>query len=374
MSTVAAIDRPTRTATIAVHGDLAIPDAKGLYDCLKSISRRRDIKTIVLDLGNTERIDGAGMAVVSLGRSMARRASKRFEIANGAARHKQALELMAAVPKTTIDQHVEAPPTKFEVLGTRVLDFYAGVLASLKLFGDAFQQLGFVIAKKKKLPKGATSGFIVAMGIDALPIVCMLSALLGATLAFQGIVLLQRFGAGMFVADMTGLAMVREFAPMMTAIVLTGRNGAAIAAELGTMRVRGELDALDAMGISSSRFLLLPRLLALSFVQPALSLIGIFVGILGALIVARLSLDLPANIFWARVVGRVDLMDCFHGLGKSFLFAQIIGFTGSYFGMRTTNDPSSVGSATTRTVVVGIFLIILVDAIAATLGSLGGPR
>lgn len=372
MSTVAAIDRPSRTATIAVQGDLAIPDAKGLYDCLKSISRRRDVRTIVLDLGKTERIDGAGMAVVSLGRKLARRAGKKLEIAGGA-RHKQALELMAAVPKNTIDQHVETPPTKFEVLGTRVLTFYEDLRASVKLFGDAFHQLGYVIAKKKKLPKGATSSFIVAMGIDALPIVCMLSALLGATLAFQGIVLLKRFGAGMFVADMTGLAMVREFAPMMTAIVLTGRNGAAIAAELGTMRVRGELDALDAMGISSSRFLLLPRLLALSFVQPALSLIGIFVGILGALVVARVSLDLPANIFWARVVGRVDLMDCFHGLGKSFLFAQIIGFTGSYFGMRTTNDPSSVGSATTRTVVVGIFLIILVDAIAATLGSLGGP-
>jgi phospholipid/cholesterol/gamma-HCH transport system permease protein len=370
MTTAASIDRSKRTATIAVVGDLAIPDAKGLYDCLKSISRRRDVRTIVLDLGKTERIDGAGMAVVSLGRTMAKRSGKKLEVANVDARHKEALELSPSAPRVT--EAFEPPPTRFEVLGQKMLDFYDGVLGALKLFGDAFRQLGFVLAKKKKLPKGATSGFIISMGIDALPIVCMLSALLGATLAFQGLVLLKRFGAGMYVADMTGLAMVREFAPMMTAIVLTGRNGAAIAAELGTMRVRGELDALDAMGISSSRFLLLPRLLALSFVQPALSLIGIFVGIVGAGIVARLSLDLPANIFWARVVGRVDLMDCFHGLGKSFLFAQIIGFTGSYFGMRATADPSSVGSATTRTVVVGIFLIILVDAIAATLGSLGG--
>jgi len=372
MSTSAAIDRPSRTATIAVHGDLAIPDAKGLYDCLKSLSRRRDIRTIVLDLGKTERIDGAGIAVVSLGRKLARRSGKKLEIANGT-HHARALELIAPPPRNTLDQHVESPATKFEIIGGHVLAFYEGVRASGKLFGDAFTQLGYVLAKKKKLPKGATSSFIVAMGIDALPIVCMLSALLGATLAFQGIVLLKRFGAGMFVADMTGLAMVREFAPMMTAIVLTGRNGAAIAAELGTMRVRGELDALDAMGISSSRFLLLPRLLALMFVQPALTLIGIFVGIIGAGAVARASLDLPLNIFWARVVGRVDLMDCFHGLGKSFLFALIIGVTGSYFGMRTTSDPSSVGAATTRTVVVGIFLIILVDAIAATLGSLGGP-
>ncbi|MEO6771903.1 MAG: ABC transporter permease [Kofleriaceae bacterium] len=371
MSTRTSIDRPTRTATIAVMGNLAIPDAKGLYDCLKSVARRRDVRTIVLDLGNTERIDGAGMAVVSLGRTLAQRAGKRLEVANVDAQHRQALELNAIAP--VVNDVKDAPPTWLEVLGTHMIGFYDGVLASVKLFGDAFSQLGHVITGKKKLPKGATSRFIVTMGIDALPIVCMLSALLGATLAFQGIVLLKRFGAGMFVADMTGLAVVREFAPMMTAIVLTGRNGAAIAAELGTMRVRGELDALDAMGISSSRFLLLPRLLALSFVQPALTLIAMFVGIAGALIVARLSLDLPASIFWARIVGRVDMMDFIHGLAKSFVFAQIIGFTGCYLGMRTTADPSSVGAATTRAVVVGIFLIILVDAIAATIGSLGGP-
>ncbi len=280
------------------------------------------------------------------------------------------LELAQSPPSP--NEHPEAPLTRAERLGTKVLDARDSSVASVKLFVDTFKQLGYVITGRRKLPKGATTSFIVTMGIDALPIVCMLSALLGATLAFQGVVLLKRFGAGIYVADMTGLAMVREFAPMMTAIVLTGRNGAAIAAELGTMRVRGELDALDAMGISSSRFLLLPRLLALSFVEPALTLIAMFVGVAGSLIVAAIALDLPPWVFWGRVVERVDMMDFVHGLAKSFVFAQIIGYTGSYLGMRATNDPSSVGAATTRTVVVGIFLIILVDAIAATLATLGG--
>jgi phospholipid/cholesterol/gamma-HCH transport system permease protein len=371
MTAAPSIDRASRTATIGVDGDLAIPQAKAFYDSLRALSRRRDIRRVVVDFGHAARIDGAGMASVSLGRKLVNRSGKKFELVNVDAKHQQALDLATDVPP--LAQEAELPLTWLERLGTQVLELRDSLLASIKLFGDAFKQLGFVLTGKKKLPKGATSGFIISMGIDALPIVCMLSALLGATLAFQGIVLLKRFGAGIFVADMTGLAMVREFAPMMTAIVLTGRNGAAIAAELGTMRVRGELDALDAMGISSSRFLLLPRLLALSFVQPALTLIGIFVGIIGSLLVARLALDLPAGIFWARVVGRVDMMDFIHGLTKSFIFAQIIGFTGAYLGMRATSDPSSVGAATTRTVVVGIFLIILVDAIAATIGSLGGP-
>jgi phospholipid/cholesterol/gamma-HCH transport system permease protein len=370
MTAAPSIDRSSRTATIAVDGDLAIPNAKAFYDCVRAVARRRDVRRVVLDFKNAQRIDGAGLAVISLGRKLTARSGKKFDLANVDAKHAKALEL-SAVPPAANDE-VEKPLTRFERLGTKILELGESAVASVKLFGDAFNQLGQVIMGKKKLPKGATSGFIITMGIDALPIVCMLSALLGATLAFQGVVLLKRFGAGIYVADMTGLAMVREFAPMMTAIVLTGRNGAAIAAELGTMRVRGELDALDAMGISSSRFLLLPRLLALSFVEPALTLIGVFVGILGSLLVATATLDIPAWVFWGRVVERVDMMDFIHGLTKSFVFAQIIGFTGSYLGMRATNDPSSVGAATTRTVVVGIFLIILVDAIAATLGSLGG--
>ncbi|MFT3696894.1 MAG: ABC transporter permease [Kofleriaceae bacterium] len=370
-TTPSSFDRATRTATILVDGDLSIPEAKIFWENLKTTAKRRDVRKVVIDMGQAGRLDGAGVAAVSLGRKAALRAGKTFELANVDARHRQALELVPDVAQVKPD---EAPPTYFERLGAHVLSLRDAIKASTILFGDTFKQLGFVLARKKKLPKGATTAFMVSMGIDALPIVCMLSALLGATLAFQGVVLLQRFGAGIYVADMTGLSMVREFAPMMTAIVLCGRNGAAIAAELGTMRVRGELDALDAMGISAGRFLLLPRLIATSFVQPALTLIGVFVGILGAMLVASLVLELPVWVFWGRVVARVDMMDFVHGLVKSFIFAQIIGFTGSYLGVRATSDPSSVGQATTRTVVTGIFLIILVDAIAATIGTLGGPH
>jgi phospholipid/cholesterol/gamma-HCH transport system permease protein len=370
-SIIRASGTPSGTATIAVEGNLAIPDAKAFYDRLRATMRRRDVKRVVIDLQHVARIDGAGMAVVSLGRKLAARTNKAFELANVDARHRKVFEL-AAQSGPAANEVVELPPTISSRLGVQVLGLGAGLVAFVGLLADTFGQLGYVIIGKKKLPKGATTNFIVVMGVDALPIVSLLSALLGATLAFQGVVLLQRFGAGMYVADITGLSMIREFAPLITAIVLTGRNGAAIAAELGTMRVRGELDALAAMGVSSSRFLLLPRLLALSFVQPALTLIGIFVGIAGAMLVAALVLDLPAWVFWSRIVARVSLMDFIHGLTKSFIFAQIIGFTGSFLGMRATNDPSSVGAATTRTVVIGIFLIVLVDAIAATLGTLGG--
>jgi phospholipid/cholesterol/gamma-HCH transport system permease protein len=186
-------------------------------------------------------------------------------------------------------------------------------------------------------------------------------------MAFQGAVQLQRFGAGVFVADMIGMSMVRELVPLMTAVIITGRTGAAIAAELGTMQVRSEIDALSTMGISPVRFLIVPRMVAITVVGPALTLIGMFVGILGGMLVAAVTLDMPPVTFWSRIAERVTLLDFVHGIGKSLVFAWIIGFAGCHLGMRAGGDASSVGTATTRTVVTSVFFIILVDAVFATI-------
>src|SRR6185295_12521983 len=122
--------------------------------------------------------------------------------------------------------------------------------------------------------------------------------------------------------------------PLMTAVILTGRTGAAIAAELGTMRVRSEIDALSTMGINPVRFLVVPRIIAITFVVPALVLMAIFVGMAGGALVASMTLDMPAVTFWQRITERVQFHDYVHGLGKSFVFAWIIGFAGSHLGLR----------------------------------------
>src|SRR5512139_3520088 len=157
------------------------------------------------------------------------------------------------------------------------------------------------------------------MGVDGIFIVGLLSFLIGMTMAFQGAVQLQRFGASIFVADMIGVSVVRELAPLMTAVVLTGRTGAAIAAELGTMRVRSEIDALSTMGINPVRFLVVPRIASISFVVPALTLMAMFVGMAGGMFVASFALDMPIVTFWQRMVDRVAFGDYLHGLGKSFV-------------------------------------------------------
>ena len=361
------LDRKTRTAIVRVQGDVVIPTAPQLYGQLRGIARRRDVKSVVIDFAEAGRVDTAGLAVLSLGARLMARAGKAFDLSHLSDAHRVALDLL---PQTDAVSDADADrPGWIQRLGATLLDYRAASAALLALGADTVRQLAQVITRKKRLPAGSLVDQIVAMGVDAIGIVGLLGCLLGMTLGFQAVVLLQRFGAGVYAADMIGVSMVREFGPMMTAIILTGRTGAAIAAELGTMRVRSELDALDAMGVSPTRFLLLPRLLALTCVQPALTLMAMFLGIAGGMVVAGLVLHLPPSVYWARIVERVTLGDFAHGLIKSVIFAWIIGFTGCHFGMRTTGDASSVGAATTRTVVVGVFFIVLVDALAATIGA-----
>jgi phospholipid/cholesterol/gamma-HCH transport system permease protein len=204
------------------------------------------------------------------------------------------------------------------------------------------------------------------IGVDALPIAALLSCLLGLILAFQTLYQLRRFGAELYMADIVGTAMVREFGPLLTAIILAGRSGSAIAAELGTMVVREEIAALETMGIRRSGYLVLPRLIAISLMAPALTLISMALGIAGALALSNMG-ALPKPVFWHRVTEVVWLSDFAIGLTKSMLFAWLVGFSGVFAGLRTRGAADSVGQSTTRAVVASIFLVIVMDSIVTSL-------
>jgi phospholipid/cholesterol/gamma-HCH transport system permease protein len=361
---------------VRLRGDLVIPTAPQLYGELRSMARRRDVKAVIIDFAEARRVDSSGLAVVALGARLMARGGKTFDLAHLGEAHRSALALLPAdAPVASALETVALGPLPaagadegswVERVGASVLGYIDAAAAFCALVAEVGRQAAQVLTRKKRMPAGALLFQVSAMGVDAVGIVGLLGMLLGTTLGFQAMVLLQRFGASVLAADMIGISMVREFGPMMTAIILTGRTGAAIAAELGTMQVRSEIDALATMGISPVRFLVVPRVLAITLIGPALTLIGIFVGILGGMLVAAVTLDMPPVTFWSRVVERVTLFDFAHGLGKSVVFAWIIGFTGSHLGMRARGDAGSVGTATTRTVVASVFFIILVDAIFAT--------
>jgi phospholipid/cholesterol/gamma-HCH transport system permease protein len=358
-------------AVVRLEGDLVIGTTPRLYRELRGLARRRGVHSVVLDFAGAGRLDSSGVAVVSIGSRMMAEAGKAFDLRNLDEQHEAAFALLPAWP-----DGVELPERRgvIELVGERVLAGMENLAGFIGLVIDTGREAIAVAARQRRLPAGALIDQANKMGVDALLIVCLLSFLLGTTLAFQGAVQLQQFGADIFVADLVGLAVVREFGPMMTAIILTGRTGAAIAAELGTMRVREEVDALRAMGVSPIRFLVVPRVAALTLVQPALTLLAIFVGIAGGMLIAATAMDLSPVAFWDRMVQRLTFSDFLHGLGKSLVFAWIIAFVGAFMGLRTRGGASSVGTAATRAVVIGIFLIIVVDSVFATITTLArGP-
>ena len=364
----ATVERKGRSAVVRLHGDLTIPTASAFYSKLRALAKRRDVHEVVLDFSEAGRIDSSAIAVVALAERRLKRHGKTLELTALDDRQRAAFELLTKTP-TEEPAPLEVPGA-LERMGDSVLGAATGARALLALVADTGRQTLAVVTRRKRLPAGSVGRQIAMMGVDGIFIVALLSFLLGMTMAFQGAVQLQKFGAGVFVADMIGMSMVRELAPLITAIILTGRTGAAIAAELGTMKVRSEIDALATMGINPVRFLIVPRMLAITFVGPALTLLGIFVGMFGGMLVAALALDMSMSSFWARLGERVGLADYVHGMSKSLVFAWIIGFAGCHLGMRARGDAGSVGLATTRTVVVSIFFIILVDAVFATVSTI----
>jgi len=200
-------------------------------------------------------------------------------------------------------------------------------------------------------------------GFDALPIVGLLSLLLGVVIAYQGADQLRQYGANIFVADLVGLSMLREFAPLITAIIVAGRSGSAYAAQIGTMCVTEEIDALRTLDIDPLGLLVLPKVLALIVVMPLLTVFADILGVFGGMLTAQGLLDVSFAEFLDRFEKAVSLSSYLVGIGKAAVFGAIIATVGSYQGFQTRGGADGVGRQTTRSVVQGIFLVIVVDAV-----------
>jgi len=201
-------------------------------------------------------------------------------------------------------------------------------------------------------------------GVGALPIVSLISFLTGIIIAFESAQPLARFGAQIFVANLIGIMMIREFGPIFTAIILAGRSGSAFAAEIGTMKVNEELNALETMGLDPVRFLVVQRVLAGTALMPVLTAYSMFMGVFGGVAVMQMIGFPPARI-WTQLSGAVDLSDLLVGICKSIVFGSVVSALGCLRGIQTKSGPTAVGDSTTRAVVAGIFMIIVIDALFA---------
>lgn len=199
-------------------------------------------------------------------------------------------------------------------------------------------------------------------GVNSVPIIALISFLIGLIMAFQAAIPMRQFGVEIFVADLVALSVLRELGPLMTAILLAGRSGSAFAAELGTMKVNEELDALTTMGLDPVRFLVVPRVLAAVVMTPLLTIFADLLGLMGGSVVL-LSLGFPLITFFNQILSAVTFVDLLGGLVKAFVFGILIAGIGCLRGLQTTTGARAVGESTTRAVVTGIILIIITDGI-----------
>lgn len=255
----------------------------------------------------------------------------------------------------------------FYKVGSRSIRMADAVNEAFIFIGEAVIALGRFMIGKARFRYADLWFTVQQCGADALPIVALISFLVGLIMAFVGAVQLLQFGASIYVANLVGLAMVREMGVMMTGVIMCGRTGAAFAAQLGTMKVNEEIDALKTMGLSPMEFLVLPRMLALFVMLPLLVLFANFVGIIGGLVVSLSMLDVSFNQYVNQTIEAVSLVDFATGMIKSVVFGGIVAGTGCLRGMQCGNSSAAVGIAATSAVVTGITFLIVADALFAVL-------
>jgi phospholipid/cholesterol/gamma-HCH transport system permease protein len=239
---------------------------------------------------------------------------------------------------------------------------YASVLRDYALFvGDVALAVGRILRQPSSLNWRAMPQLLERTGIDGVIVVMLLNFLVGLVMAFQSSHQLKVYGANIFVADVVGISMTRELAPLMTAIIMSGRSGAAFAAELGTMKVTEEIDALRTLGFTPTLFLVVPRIIALAIVAPVLTLLGDVVGVAGGAFVGVANLDVSSRGYLAELRSAVGGWDIGSGLIKSVAFAVAIAFIGCQRGSSAPGDAAGVGRSTTATVVSSLFAIVLLD-------------
>ncbi|MBN8649324.1 MAG: ABC transporter permease [Caulobacterales bacterium] len=269
--------------------------------------------------------------------------------------------------ETEFVEPVEIPP--LELLGKRVVEayklFWSELVSSVSFLGATIEVLVKAIISPQKIRWTQTIAIAESSGLNAIPIVMILSFFIGAVISFMGAQTLRSFGATIFTVDLLGVSVLREFAVLITAIILAGRSDSAFTAQIGAMKMNQEIDAMSIMGLEAMEVLVLPRVLALLIMTPILVFFAMLAGLFGGFLVCVTTLDISFAMFMSRLQQHVGDTHFWTGMAKAPVFALIIAIIGCRKGLEVENDVISLGKNTTAAVVQAIFMVIVVDAIFA---------
>ena len=352
---------------IALGGRITLEEAPALWKRVAGmLDRAQRFEHVTIELERVEAIDGACLALlVHLQTELGRRRIP-CEL-RGARPDVQRLIALYSRRRRIKRRLPRRPRSVLEQVGEATADASAALLAALDFLGELVTATLHALRNPSTLNLRDVAFTMERAGADAVPIVLLINFLIGFVMAYQSAVQLRQFGANIFVADLVGVAMTRELGPLMTAIIVCGRSGAAFAAELGTMKVSEEVDALRTLGLVPLRYLILPRIFGLMLAAPLLALLADAIGIAGGALVAVLRLDLTLAAFFTELRQAVQLSDVLSGLAKSVVFAGAIALIACQQGLATAGGAEGVGRRTTAAVVSTLFVLILLDALFTVL-------
>ena len=366
-ATVAARVSHDRTLELSIAGRLDSASAGAAWRKVSTALWTARPRRIVVDASGLEYCDSVGLSLfVDLGRRERRR-GRELEVRGLASGLATMLEQFSPERFPQTRRRAAEPLRALEQIGRVTLAIGRDLAAQVRFLGELSAALVTTLARPRQRLR-VQDGMAVAekVGADALPIVALVGFLIGLILAYQSVQPLRRFGAEIYAADLVAISMVRELGPLMTAVVLAGRSGSAFAAEIGTMKVNEEIDALATMGFEPVRFLVVTRVLAAVATAPLLTLFFELCGLAGGAVVL-LAFGFPFITYANEVLSAIDLTDLAGGLFKALFFGVLVAGIGCLRGLQTGVGPSAVGDSTTSAVVSGIVLIVVADGVFSVL-------
>ncbi|MFP4375757.1 MAG: ABC transporter permease [Spirochaetales bacterium] len=348
-----------RDGTLYIEEDLTRATVSALY---REYARGGSANIATIDLSKVGRADNSGVAFLE---HIRRLQTQPPEYYGANLKVQRSLELFSDARAAEIETPEREP--WLARLGGVLWDGISAAGWLIQLSADiTFATLTSPFDRKSRR-RGSVADQCDRIGVQAVPIVGFLSLIIGVIVVLQSAAQLRRFGAGLFVVDLLAISITRETGPLFTAIIVAGRSGSAIAAQLATMRVTEELDALTVMALDPVKYVIVPMMLGMMLTIPLLTGLSMLVGIGGGLGIAALSLDLTGTAFLNRLFEILSGIDIFVGLAKSLFFGAAIVLTASYYGLTSSGGSEGVGRSTTKSVVASIFAVIVLNAIFSLL-------
>lgn len=359
------LDEQSGQSSLHLTGDWTVQN----FACLTKILKQFSGQTVQLDLSQIDKLDTAG--VLQLVDSFGEQAIKNSlqDTSSISEVRRQMIETVLQALSGNESMALKKPSSSLikwlADVGESVISFQKECVHWVGFLGRVLQAFFSILFQPKRWRLTSVIANIDHSGLQAVPIVMLLCFMVGAVVAFLGATVLQSFGAEVFAVHLVAYSFLREFAIILTAILIAGRTASAFTAQIGSMKVNEEIDALKATGIDPIALLVVPRVLALVMAMPLLTFLGMIAGMIGGMLVCWLSMDISPTLFFDILSNNIAVKHFFVGISKAPLMAVVIAITGCIEGFKVTGSAESVGQHTTASVVKCIFLVILLDALCA---------